>query len=708
MGLFSSRRKSRKPSHTNVEEEKIRTASTVTELSDNPDHASSNPASVESVVAEENNLSDSSEKPPAYTVMSAQNNQSSFDADFVPPTIEGLVQESDGISTENPSHAQCLTHLKLLMAIHKLRTEISNTNGLFGISMPESTTDDFEDRQAKIKEKKWAVYVTRAVERFTVWWQNCIPATTGLEPSVPLCSVSTKYKERTKFTGSTLRALQFNENTMPPLDVLMVWHAYTLNPRNFLEDCMRSGKMDFWAAGIPWAAVNMMIDPITFNYRMNAAGTADFQELTQIPAENLDMKPHKTIICPTCTTRITKEWTNAADTGFADTNFHATCTNCLRKITHQIMEKDKFLDDLEALKKDWRPLPGTTLSVRGLFDPPKQEQQYIDFTNKLMHALYEEFFGLLPDSTLLDVTDIIAKGLKDKKVMRQATNLIHPVLVPLQKVAIRRCMAHYWSNTSPFGLNLVGAVIRQGSFISKMADIDWYHSVSVHSTIDRLITRYHRFFQIMKSNIDKVIVPTLDIDLAWHTHQTQPSSYYEYSVLHTRRFIDHDDKIDEGKLSKAFEFTSKRYERKYHEAYSECACWYCQTIRESHRSSSLFGSSNTSTRLPHDVTDDSPRAHISSHSAVRITDDATAEKKRQTMEQRLDLAYERLSKKAQKEGKPVPKKPDYRPADASTSPIHERSETFVRALQAHYTHQCRRFCFCHVHHIGLLLKSIYI
>ena len=39
------------------------------------------------------------------------------------------------------------------------------------------------------------------------------------------------------------------------VDVLMVWHAYMLNPRCFLEDCFRLGLMDFWMTGLPWALI---------------------------------------------------------------------------------------------------------------------------------------------------------------------------------------------------------------------------------------------------------------------------------------------------------------------------------------------------------------------------------------------------------------------------------------------------------------------
>lgn len=74
---------------------------------------------------------------------------------------------------------ECIVHLKLLSAIAILRNSIKGTDQLFGIH--DSDAGYFADPQkqvqaaARIREKRWAVYVARAVDRFTVWWQTCVP-----------------------------------------------------------------------------------------------------------------------------------------------------------------------------------------------------------------------------------------------------------------------------------------------------------------------------------------------------------------------------------------------------------------------------------------------------------------------------------------------------------------------------------------------------
>lgn len=94
--------------------------------------------------------------------------------------------------------------------------------------------------------------------------------------------------------------------------------------------------------------------------------------------------------------------------------------------------------------------------------------------------------------------------------------------------------------------------------------------------MDRLLIKYTRFINIISLYPLHVAVPTLDVDLAWHTHQLSPRPYFDYTTNKCRKFIDHDDKMDEDVLSSSFEWTSKTYQKLYREVYSECTCWYCE------------------------------------------------------------------------------------------------------------------------------------
>src|ERR1051326_4060172 len=76
-----------------------------------------------------------------------------------------------------------------------------------------------------------------------------------------------------------------------------------------------------------------------------------------------------------------------------------------------------------------------------------------------------------------------------------------------------------------FPFNLEAAVERQGSFLLKMTQFSWNRAPHASDTMRRSIDRYAKFFSLMALGTDTKVVPTLDVDLAWHTHQLNPEKY---------------------------------------------------------------------------------------------------------------------------------------------------------------------------------------
>ena len=145
------------------------------------------------------------------------------------------------------------------------------------------------------------------------------------------------------------------------------------------------------------------------------------------------------------------------------------------------------------------------------------------------------------------------------------------------------------------------------------------------------------------------------------THQLSPTSYFTYSCTKTAIFVDHDDKIEENKLSRAFEWTSKTYQRLFDSVYSECTCWYCEAIRESHTSSisRIFKSSNDPVvneldRL-HDssakLCDPEKTAHISAHNSIKDNTDPVKSKVRLA---EIERNYQKACQRARKKGREPP------------------------------------------------------
>lgn len=207
----------------------------------------------------------------------------------------------------------------------------------------------------------------------------------------------------------------------------------------------------------------------------------------------------------------------------------------------------------------------------------------VTFPNRLVASVIKnQILALLSENpdldkklTMKDVRDIIESGIEALIKAGSKPGHVKPNVSPGERLAIRKMMSRYWENSSIFALELGGAVLRQSIFVEKMHKIDWLHS-GQRNTMTRLIEKYKRFFKIMATYPSQTAVPTLDVDLAWHTHQLSPRQYYLYSTVTCKKFINHDDKIAEDKLNESFEWTSKVYEKLFGEVYAECTCWYCE------------------------------------------------------------------------------------------------------------------------------------
>jgi len=100
-------------------------------------------------------------------------------------------------------------------------------------------------------------------------------------------------------------------NMLTPIDVLMVWHAFMLNPRNYLEDCVRFGLKDLWATGLPWPAVNAAIDT-SFNYEVPDEGKKAWTAKTGRHWTNALDSLVKNLQCPRCNQQLEIPWTTCS------------------------------------------------------------------------------------------------------------------------------------------------------------------------------------------------------------------------------------------------------------------------------------------------------------------------------------------------------------------------------------------------------------
>ncbi|KAJ5156161.1 Protein of unknown function DUF1399 [Penicillium capsulatum] len=595
-----------------------------------------------------------------------------------------LENKPNNATTSTVSPDQCVAHLKLLAVLADLRDFISGNDGLFGIF--DSEADKFpgslDQARARIREKRWAVYTARAVDRYTQWWFTCLPMS---RPAVGLKDLEV-YDYET-IADCDIRILWSKDN-MPPIDILMVWHSHMLNPRDFLEDCIRYGRMSAWRTGFPFEVVNDCIHDRTLEYTTGEHGQSLFEKQIKVSWDNLHDPPTKEIECPRCQVMNPVMWTEGGIgdsineafkdcTGYADRSFSKKCKLCAGEIDHDRLRVAKFRKDLLNLMQGERPMPGSVFNLNGIPEgPPKRANpvhwQSMMFPHRMLLAVGKDLAAFTdPRLDRCKNIDNLRSELETKLRDRKALSVVHGGsfkggVRPMEKVHFRRMMSRYWENFSPFALDLVGAVIRQGTFVQKMDSLDWLHSPTVMQTADRLIKKYEVFFRIMLTNPRNMAVPTLDVDLAWHTHQLSPRRYYEYSTSSynnkIRVFIDHDDKVDENKLSEGFEWTSKMYRRATSGGiYSECTCWYCEATRAPDLYDRMFNVGSSlrardnadSLHDREDISSDPDKnPHISAHNAVRPATRATEDPRVGHLQRiRLHQNYERAVRRAEKRGR---------------------------------------------------------
>lgn len=72
-----------------------------------------------------------------------------------------------------PNEDLCLAHLKLLKTFHNLKEDVGYADGLFGLWDARCELPVVENRDkasVAMREKRWSLYIARAVERFEDWW----------------------------------------------------------------------------------------------------------------------------------------------------------------------------------------------------------------------------------------------------------------------------------------------------------------------------------------------------------------------------------------------------------------------------------------------------------------------------------------------------------------------------------------------------------
>ena len=152
-------------------------------------------------------------------------------------------------------------------------------------------------------------------------------------------------------------------------------------------------------------------------------------------------------------------------------------------------------------------------------------------------------------------------------------------IVDRMKLFFKTCFKEFFSNKSPgwWSMDLVKGMYVQLDFVNKICSnfAHWNDDAVVASAVER----YGMFIDLMATNPKLPAVPTLDIDLVWHAHQTEHVDYASFCRTKLSRLLDHDDTVGNGDLKVAYAKTFVAWDKKYAGAYSAFPPVMCDYLK---------------------------------------------------------------------------------------------------------------------------------
>ncbi|RCK64259.1 hypothetical protein Cantr_10428 [Candida viswanathii] len=477
-----------------------------------------------------------------------------------------------------PTIDEATTHLKLLKSFGKLK---------------ESVLDNYEEKKDPLKiERRWKVFVTLAVRRFILF----ISA---------LKLRASKFNRETRDIETTTdnRSREFTKianELVPPLDVIMVWHAFMLNPMTFYDVFVRNDMYYFINHPFPFHIIEKYIDNQTFEFLvpddlkknyltfLGEFSKNDADLRYEIDVTNF-LESTVTLYCPNTGRPISEPVpiTTSIGKGFADPGFLTNNVGHRYAVLDKSHSGRRFLnhDELRVIKLDHDVASSGGLEgvfkfySKALAEPEYDMRDPIllnqEMTSEVVSSANECFAAKFRvEHTMVHFPRLknIIMGVNSRDTKRAfAERLVLRSYLKFNVISLSV------QNGVQIGEDLVDCVVRQGSFVDKMNTLDWFHLPLLEQGLAEALFRYYRFFKLLTDeHPGQMLVPTLDIDLMWHTHQLMLYGYIrdcKYSPIHT--VIDHNDKVEKKPLDKGYLYTCQLYKERYDEEYSICFCNYC-------------------------------------------------------------------------------------------------------------------------------------
>ncbi|CAE6436505.1 unnamed protein product [Rhizoctonia solani] len=476
-------------------------------------------------------------------------------------------------------------------------------------------------------EVKWAIYLVRAEYRFGVWMDKVVN------------HVERQRGEVTELTDAEI----------PPVDVLLLLHAYLLNPVAYHEDIESRYPCLKLIGGFPLDRVGSKLrkEETQVYYTPTTSQIEEWELQTQEPFQlplSTTLSDTISLSCPMCSNPdVRAPWlveptlvdSVAVGKGYAQAGFSVECQACGEMVTKARLRAERFVKEFVRVRDEIRR-DKEVWFVNSLINP---------HTYKPSHSLASTFTKLCVESIHdLDenarLSAHIALGSYFDWDLSEAQRLIEAGFK--RKGSTRAWMGDSISrlfrafrHNSPVSVDLPGAVLRQQKFTSQILPLDGSLSIS------DLITQYHTFLDLCAHNPGKALVPTLVIDLGWHTHMLSGEGYRNDCWRLFEKMVGHEDKVEEGKLASSFDETARLWKSRFGGNYSACGCLPAQP-----KPSSSLKFWKKSIWVP----DEKPETHPSEHnSIVAINPKKGVAESRRSRTGSISVAKDRLVSVAREE-----------------------------------------------------------
>ncbi|MCJ1350774.1 MAG: hypothetical protein MMC33_000755 [Icmadophila ericetorum] len=362
---------------------------------------------------------------------------------------------------------------------------------------------------------------------------------------------------------------------LPPWDVAMVFHSHMLSPFQYFSDLhLRPRYKSLRAIGLqfPLKRLNSLIFSPQWSDTDSAKCWKKF--FPETPYQLWDRDPQTCEImnlqgtfdfrCPWCSVSQAIEFTSWAKMRL-DGSDQISCEECVENFTADRLSARYFLDDIRTFCDSGSDESSQYIKAAGMnFHTGDPQLLASTSTLREMNIKTTPLWSYISSERGFDWDGFASACQKSHESARKKN-------ITLDLSLLNRIQKAYENLVWPdLGFDLVAAVIRQWGFTQKITNM---YNMDTPEAMIEASKRYHKFMMLMKEPKPGhgMQVPTLDVDLFWHTHQLFPDYYRQWCRYHVGRRINHDDTVGDGDLAKALESTSKAWKDTYGENYTKQA-----------------------------------------------------------------------------------------------------------------------------------------